>query len=404
MTRRISQAALLCGGLGTRLGSLTQSTPKPLLPIAGVPMLQILVQEFARQGVTDFLLLAAFESEQIVRFANDIAKELSLPIKVSVSVEPERAGTGGALWFSRDVLQERFFLANADTWFDAPLASLAALLHGDPAALGAIALREVPSSDRYGTVVLSGNRISQFSEKSSKQGPSLINGGVYAFRKDILSLVAQKCSLEKDVLPRAAEQNRLLGRAADGYFIDIGIPSDYDRAQTEVPVHRRRPAVFLDRDGVLNVDHGHVGHRGRFEWIPGAKEAIASLNARGYYVFVVTNQAGIGKGKYTLDDYYTLRDHIRDELAEIGAWIDDERFCPFHPEATVPEFRSASDWRKPGPGMILDLLKHWPVDMGRSFLIGDKDSDIQAARAAGLPGHFFTGERLDRFVESVIAS
>jgi D-glycero-D-manno-heptose 1,7-bisphosphate phosphatase len=164
----------------------------------------------------------------------------------------------------------------------------------------------------------------------------------------------------------------------------------------------RRPAAFLDRDGVLNVDRGYVYRREDFEWLPGAIAAIKRLNGAGYLVFVITNQSGVGRGLYTEDDVQALHRWIADELAAAGARIDGFEYCPDHPEATIERYRRVSPRRKPAPGMILDCLARWPVDVARSFLVGDKPEDMAAAKAAGIPGHLFQGGDLLRYVEAII--
>lgn len=399
---KIEQAVILCGGLGSRLGELTAQTPKPLLPVAGAPFLEALVREISRYGVKRFLLLAAYRSEQIERFAVETPARLGRDdLTITVSIEPDQAGTGGALFHARDALDEAFYLFNGDTLLDTRLPDLARLLD-DADAIGALALRPLPEAGRYGVTVLEGDHITRFGVRSDAAGPVLINGGVAAFRKTFVDLLKPQGSFEADVLPGLAESGRLRGLATDGYFIDIGVPEDYARAQTEVPDFQRRPALFLDRDGVLNHDHGHVGSIDRFEWIDGAREAVTLANREGWYVFVVTNQAGIGKGLYGHDDYRAVMNHLRSGVAEVGGWIDDVRYCPDHPEAVIETHRRVSDWRKPAPGMLLDLMRSWPVDVARSLMIGDRETDLQAAAAAGVSSLLFEGGRLDDFIRDRI--
>lgn len=162
-----------------------------------------------------------------------------------------------------------------------------------------------------------------------------------------------------------------------------------------------RPAVFLDRDGVLNIDRGYVSRVEDFEWVEGARETVKYFNDLGHLVFVVTNQSGIGRGYYDEGAVHALHAFIEEELRVVGAALDDWRYCPFHPEATIDRYREAHPWRKPEPGMLLDLMAHWPVDPARSFLIGDKLSDMAAAKAAGIAGHLFPGGDLLAFAKAI---
>ena len=166
----------------------------------------------------------------------------------------------------------------------------------------------------------------------------------------------------------------------------------------------RRPAAFLDRDGILNEDVGYAHRPDQIVWIPGAMEAVKLLNESGFHVFVVTNQAGIARGYYTEEDVNALHAWMRGALALIGARIDDFRFSPFHPEFDDGRFSHLAHWRKPEPGMLIDLMRNWHVDIKGSFMIGDRASDVQAAQAAGVNGHLFAGGNLLTAVKQILAN
>ncbi|MHC2252438.1 HAD family hydrolase [Bradyrhizobium embrapense] len=164
----------------------------------------------------------------------------------------------------------------------------------------------------------------------------------------------------------------------------------------------RRPAVFFDRDGVLNQDIGYLFESHRLIWIDGAREAVKAANDMGYLAFVVTNQSGVARGLYEEAHVQQLHDWMAAELGKIGAHIDAFEYCPFHPEGSVERYRQVSPRRKPSPGMITDLLERFPVDVERSFLIGDQPTDLEAARAAGVRGYLFSGPNLEVFLKPLL--
>ena len=160
--------------------------------------------------------------------------------------------------------------------------------------------------------------------------------------------------------------------------------------------------VFLDRDGVLNADIGYLWRKEDVIWIPGAFEAIRLFNRQGWPVVVVTNQSGVARGYYREQDIEGLHAWMNEELAKKGIWIDAFYFCPHHPRGILQEYIQDCACRKPQPGLILQGMAKWKADPATSFLIGDKESDVEAAKAAGIRGYLFIGTNLLDYVRQEI--
>ncbi len=164
----------------------------------------------------------------------------------------------------------------------------------------------------------------------------------------------------------------------------------------------RRPALFLDRDGVLNEDRGYVHAWADFAWVPGAREAVAAFNRAGWLVVVVTNQSGIGRGYYEEADMHALHARMQDELRAFGAHIDAFYFAPQHPDAALERYRHPDPPdRKPNPGMLVRALDDLPIDREASILVGDKPSDLEAAERAGVRAALFEGGDLREFLDGL---
>jgi D,D-heptose 1,7-bisphosphate phosphatase len=384
---RIDQGVILIGGQGTRLGPLTQSVAKPMLDVAGRPFVEHVISHLARFGVRKVILLAGHQGA-LPRERYDGRRLFG--VELSVLIEPEPLGTAGALRFAADRLDEIFFLTNGDTFFDADLLALIRLTE-NPQWKAAMLLRRIEDATRYGTVELdSRGAVRAFHEKSQSRTPTnaLVNAGTYLMRRDaILAMIAQTpCSLENDLFSRLAAAGALYGLEANGYFIDIGIPDSLESARRELAMRRTRPAAFLDRDGVLNVDHGYTHRIETLEWIDGAPAAVRMLNRAGFYVFVVSNQAGVARGYYNEDAVRQFHSHMQEKLMQADAHVDAFYYCPHHPDGTIKEFAIQCDCRKPRTGLFEQAASDWPVHRARSFLIGDKDSDLAAAAAFHIRG------------------
>lgn len=236
----ISQACILVGGKGTRLGDLTRATPKPLMEIGGgAVFLDIVIGQLARQGFTDIVLLAGYLGDAV---RNRYDNKSSSAAGIRVVIEPEPRGTAGALVAAKDLIAPRFLLLNGDSFFDIDLRAFAA--HGtadDCEAL--LALRHVPDASRYGAVALQGDRIVRFAEKREAAGAALINAGICLLQADAVDRVhTLPCSLETDVFPLLVEERRLYGKVCEGYFIDIGLPESLAQARRDLHELARRNA------------------------------------------------------------------------------------------------------------------------------------------------------------------
>jgi D-glycero-D-manno-heptose 1,7-bisphosphate phosphatase len=375
------QCAILVGGLGTRLGSLTADTPKPLLDCGGRPFLAWVLRELVRFGVNEVVLLAGHRSERVESFCRELPAWLPKPLSVKISVEPSPAGTGGALWHARHLLRDTFLLINGDSWFDTNLARFFAASSAQDA-VASVLLREMEDCARYGTAEIEGDRVVAFREKASDSGPGLISCGVYVFDQRLFPLLSPKCSLETDILPALVSQRQLTASVLEGFFIDIGIPSDYVRAGQDLPRRLMRPAVFFDRALVIRRD---------LTWMAEAKDAVRFANDAAVHAFVV--QAGATREINSARDAEALPENFLEDLLAYGATIDDIRLRLSTPDQSQ---------REPATSMILKVLKTWNVDPRRAIVIGDQHA-VQAGQAAGVEGRLYSGEPVLEFAEPLIS-
>lgn len=400
-----NQLVVLVGGRGTRLGALAQNTPKPLMPIDGDRVfLDYFLDTAVRQGFDDILFLAGHYGDQVAaRYDGRVWNGARL----RVVIEPEPRGTGGAFKYVLDQLAPTFVAANGDTLFDINMRALDARLQASPDLLGVLALRHVDDATRYGSVSRDENDlITRFAEKQKTDAPvaGAINGGIYALRREAIARLPDGLSsIEGDLFPVLAAERRLAGVESKGYFLDIGLPETLQTARDELPA-RRRPVLFLDRDGVINIEKNYLYRIEDFEWVDGVIDVIRRRNDRGHAVVVVTNQAGVARGMYAEEDVHRLHRHIQQALYAQGAFIDAFYYCPYHEAAAVAQYRVANHPdRKPNPGMLLAAARDHRLDMSNAMLIGDMATDVAAAEACGIPGYLFTGGDLLAFESAILA-
>ncbi|MBK6333680.1 MAG: D-glycero-beta-D-manno-heptose 1,7-bisphosphate 7-phosphatase [Thermomonas sp.] len=399
------EAIVLAGGFGTRLRGIVDDVPKPLAPVAGRPFLAWLLDRLADSGIRRCILATGYMSDAIERTIGTRWQGM----EIAYSVEPEPLGTGGAIRLAvMQLLGTSVHVLNGDTWLVYPPQALERATRESGALIG-MALAEVADVGRYGAVERDGRgMVAGFREKG-EHGRGAINAGCYFLTEAALAaLPAQAAfSFEREVLQPAAASGGVAGFLDTSGFIDIGVPEDYQVAQglfaapDAHPVIRApyidpdaqallasmpgpRRALFLDRDGVINVNHGYVHTPAHTEWVAGIFDRVREARAAGYLPIVVTNQAGIGRGYYDEPAFLAYSAWMHERFAEQGAPLLATYWCPHHAEAGLGDYRVDCTCRKPAPGMLLAAATAFDLDLPGSFLVGDKVSDLEAGRAAGL--------------------
>ena len=374
------ECIVLAGGLGTRLRGVVGECPKCLAPVAGRPFLDWLLDNLELCGFNHILLSLGHGSDAVRAF---VAQRASRS-EIDCIVESEPLGTGGAIRLALGHAREdNVFVLNGDTWFDVSFREMLEA-NCESGATATLALKPLRDFDRYGTVTLGedGRTIEAFHEKAPC-AEGLVNGGIYLLQRDALQAMPERFSMEREWLEPQVATGCLAGYVSDGYFLDIGIPEDYERAQADffLGAHKRYDTLFLDRDGVIDVEleSDYVKRPEEMIFLPGALEAIARLQPLFARTLVVTNQRGVAKGVMTLEDLDRVHRHMLAQVEAAGGHIDKIYFSTGMDESDPR--------RKPNPGMFLDAQEDFPmIDPERSLMVGDKPTDMEFAARCGLPG------------------
>ena len=378
------EAIILAGGLGTRLRGVIGEIPKCMAPVGGKPFLQYQLEWLSRFDVRHVVFSVGYLKEQVI----DFVKSREWPFAVSFAVETEPLGTGGGIRLALQKCREKqVFVLNGDTFYNADLRTLTFT------APVTLALKPMRDFDRYGAVDWDGDLVTGFREKKYC-AEGLINGGVYAIDRSQLdmSLFPKTFSFEREVLEPLTDYGLVAGEVQDGYFIDIGIPEDYARAQRELPeiqtvlkasdsvLSSGADTLFLDRDGVINrwLPGDYVRSWDQFAFLPGILECLRKWAGRFKHIILVSNQRGVGKGKMTMEQLEQVHARMLAEIRAAGGRIDAVYTCT--------ELDEDHPMRKPQPGMFLEACRDFPdIAPERSLMLGDSESDRDFAYACGMP-------------------
>lgn len=383
----IREAIILAGGLGTRLREAVPDLPKCMAPVAGKPFLFYVINQLRSQGIERFIFALGFRHESIEAYLEESFPTLSY----TTVIEQEPLGTGGAILLAAEAaIDQHVVVTNGDTLFRAELEE-AVDYHFHMQSKCTLMLKPMQQIDRYGVVEWDDQqRILAFREKQYYDAAN-INGGLYILDLDYFRKNAsgQKFSFEKDFLEKFVGSS-MYGIEKDAYFIDIGIPVDYQKAQFDLRKQildwksiDQSWTLFVDRDGVINQQNegGYIERWKDFLFLPGVKEAFRKLSGKFGRIIVVSNQRGVGKGIMTEDMLLEIHSKMKEEIEHAGGRIDEILYCT--------STNNLHSCRKPNPGMAYQATSLFPdIDLSKTIMIGNKLSDMYFANNAGIYGVF----------------
>jgi D,D-heptose 1,7-bisphosphate phosphatase len=379
----IDQAVILAGGLGTRLGSITKKIPKPLIKLNNKPFIEYLLFNLSRQGFRRVLILCSYKASL---FFKKYHNKKYLNLKIFCVKEKYLAGTGGALLNAKNLLDKNFLLCNGDTYLDVNINNFCFRFNSKKM-LALIISSFSKIHNRYTKIKIAKNGLVKKFGIVNKRNNFYFNTGYYICSKNILRFIKKKCSLENDIFPKIVKKKKLYASTFNDYhnrFIDIGTLDDLKKAKKFLKNIIKKPAVFFDRDGVINKDLGYVFKKVDIVWKKDIFRFIKYYNDNRYYIFVITNQSGIGRGFYTEKQLFELHNWMNNKLRSKGAFIDKFYYSPYFKDSLNLKYRKGFRFRKPNIGMLNSAFKEWNIDLKKSKFYGDSEVDRITAKRKNL--------------------
>jgi D-glycero-D-manno-heptose 1,7-bisphosphate phosphatase len=402
------KAVIMAGGRGTRISSLCPDIPKPMLKIAGVPILERQLACLEEQGITDIIIVIGYLGEVIKsHFGNS----------VQYIEEAEPLGTAGALFYLKKIVSGDFLLINGDMIFDIDIGRFIAA-HDSYGATATILTHPNDHPFDSGLIVYgeTGQVIRWYSKEDGRPlwYKNSSNAGIHILSPKILERfdAPVKTDLDRNVLKPLTERGELFAYHSSEYIHDVGTPDRLKQAERDIingVVYRKnlknkQRAVFIDRDGTINKHSGFLNDIGSFELMEGAAGAIRRINQSGYLAICVTNQPVIARGELTLAGLREIHNKMETLLGFEGAYLDDIYFCPHHPDSgfkgEVVELKQKCQCRKPEPGMLIAAAARYNIDLAQSIMVGDSETDRIASERAKCRRYFKSlGEFSEYFKE-----
>lgn len=406
------KTVIMAGGKGTRISELFPDIPKPLIPISNgkesKPVLEWEIEGLAAQGFTDIILTVSYLHEKIEDYFGDGSK---WGVSIQYFVEETPLGNAGALFELG--LVEDFLLLNADAMFDVDFQRMVEFHHSRDALA---TLFTHPNSHPYDSGLIIADKNGSVVQWLTKEDirpdyyKNRVNAGLHVINPKVLAMTGIdadmignvgesgkvfKVDLDRQILKPLCGSGRMYAYDSPEYVKDMGTPDRFEAVSQDFVrgtvnsknLKNKQKAIFLDRDGTINVYKGFLRDIEDFELIEGVSDAIRMINQTGYLCIVVTNQPVIARGEVTVPELQKIHNKMETLLGHDGAYVDELYYCPHHPhkgyEGEVPELKIECGCRKPKPGMLLRAAEEFNIDLSKSWMIGDGENDILAGKAAG---------------------
>ncbi|MDY2910802.1 MAG: HAD-IIIA family hydrolase [Agathobacter sp.] len=388
------------GGKGTRMLELTKDLiPKPLLELNGKPMIQWQMESLIEYGIKNFIFIIGHLGEKIKEYFGDGSK---WNVSISYIEETEPLGSAGALYYAKEELAgKNVILVFGDVMFDLDWSRFIAY-HEEKKAT--VTLLAHPNAHPFDSDLLIVNQDGMVEGIDSKTNiwdynyKNVVNAGLSIFENKLLDDLteAKKTDFESQLVRPLMANGEVYAYNTPEYVKDAGTPERFRKACEEQTngvwvaksLKNKQKAVFLDRDGTINVLKGFLKKAEDFELLPNVAEAIKAINSSEYLAIVATNQPVIARGECTFEELEKIHTKLETLLGRQGAFINDLFYCPHHPhkgyEGEIPELKIDCDCRKPKIGMLLKAAEKYNIDLSQLWYVGDTTMDIQTGINAGM--------------------
>ena len=395
------QAVIMAGGKGTRLAALTKDEiPKPMVSVAGKPLLLWQVERLKENGITDIIMVIGHLGEKIQEYFGDGSK---FGVQIEYFVEEIPLGTAGSFYYLKDMLKEdTFLMMSGDLLFDIDFERMVRF-HKEKGSAATLFVH--PNGHPYDSDLLvldAEERATRFDSKHNTRDywyDNCVNAGIFVFDKKICDRVPEpvKRNLENDLIKGMIDDGEpVYGYRSPEYVKDVGTVDRIEQGLADIEsgfidarcLKNKQRCIFLDRDGTINKKNGFISKEEEFELEEGALEAIKKINKSGYLAVVITNQPSVARGLCEIENIERIHKKLATLLGREGVYLDDIQFCPHHPDKGFPEenplYKIPCECRKPKTGMIDKVAEKYNIDLSKSWMVGDTTMDIQTGVNAGM--------------------